>query len=458
MATELAGLVIANVAYLLVGAAAFAAGGWFAPARPETWSRLGAAYLFGVVVLVVPASYVALLGVPVGLTAAVVGLLVLAVGARRARVLRVRPPRIGIPGVQALAAAALTLLTLVVVAYAFRTLVVRPLVESDAWAIWTLKARLLYQDAGIAPAVLRSGRYGATPYPLGLPTLEALGFGAMGRYDGTLIGVQFGGLALGYVGAFWSLLARRARPLPIALALAAAVCAPQLLYQLLTHYADVPLGLFVGLGVAAAAAWTAEPDADGWLLACAVAFLAMSGLMKSEGLMFALAAAITLLVTQAGRDWRARLRRPVVAVATLGALLIPWRLYCAAYGLSTPDYDLRNVMNVSYLREHESRVGPVVRELWHQLVDTRSWGLLVAAVLVAIATGILGRRWRTTAFAVIWIALAFGGLVLVYWVSTLPTAYNLTNSSFRTIVSLLVGGISLVPLLLGTAREQEPDA
>jgi hypothetical protein len=37
---------------------------------------------------------------------------------------------------------------------------------------------------------------------------------------------------------------------------------------------------------------------------------------------------------------------------------------------------------------------------------------------------------------------------VTYWISVLPTDHNLTNSSYRTIVSLLVGGASLVPLLV----------
>jgi hypothetical protein len=452
VALELAGLAVANLAYFLVGAAAFVAGGWVTPARPETWRRLGAAYLFGIVALVVPASYLALLRVPVGLSALVIGLTVLALAFRRVGVPKLPAwPRIGRPSLDALAGAAITAVVLVVLGYAFRTFLIRPLVEFDSWAIWTAKARLLYQDASAAPAVLRTGQYGQAPYPLALPTLEALGFGAMGRFDGTLIGAQFAGLAFGFVGALWSVLDRRARPFAIALAAGAVVAGPELLYQLVTHYADVPLGLFVGLGVAAAAAWTVRPD-DGWLLACAVAFLAMAGLTKSEGVMFAAAGAVALLLSQAGRDWHARWRPAVIATAALAAILAPWHIYCAAYGLSTSDYDLANVANIGYLRDHTYRLRPIVHELWHQLSSTQSWGYLVAAIGAGIATGVVARRWRSTAFAALWLALASGGLVLVYWVSTLPTSSNLTNSSFRTIVSLLVGGTSLLPLLIAPAH------
>ena len=457
MAVELTGLAVVNVAYLFVGAAAFVAGGWVSPADATTWKRLGAAYLFGIAVLVVPASYLALAGVPVGWSALVVGLTVVGLALRRVGLPKsIARPRPRWPSVGLLVGGAVTAVALVVLGYSFAVLVVRPLVEFDAWAIWAPKARLLYQDASAAPGALRSGQYGQAPYPLALPTLQALGFGAMGRFDGTLIGAQFGGLALGFVAAFWSLLESRARPIAIGLAVTAIVAAPQLLFQLLTHYADVPLGLFVGAGVAALAAWTSAPD-DGWLLGCGVVFLGMGGLTKSEGLLFAMSGAVALLVAQSGAGWRASMRPALRAVAALAAILIPWQLYCAAYGLRTSDYSLANVANIGYLRAQSDRVGPVLRELWRQLHNFSYWGFLVVAVAVAIATGLFGRRWRTATFAAVWLGLGFAGLVLIYWVSTLPTSSNLTNSSFRTIVSLLVGGTALIPLLIAPTTENRSD-
>src|SRR5581483_12252006 len=241
VAVELAGLLVVNGAYAIVGAALLAATGHL------TWGRLGVALPLGIVAVVVPSSYVALLGVPVGWTATLVGAAVIGAAAYRTTPWHRLPalPTARRPHVGDAAALAVAAVTVVVLAYAARTFAVRPLIDWDSWAVWTAKARLLYTDAGAAPAALRSGNYGQTPYPIGLPTLEALGFGAMGRYDPTLIGVQFVLLAASYPLALWSLLRTRARPFVIALAALVVVAAPQILYQLLTHYADVPLGLFV---------------------------------------------------------------------------------------------------------------------------------------------------------------------------------------------------------------------
>jgi hypothetical protein len=446
VALELAGLLVVNAAYAVVGASALAC------LRSLNWPRLGVVLPLGLVLVTIPASYVALLGVPVGLTATITGTLIvgLAVWIVRPRSLPAWPH---VPPVRAGAVVALGLAAVlaVLLGYASRTFAVRPLLDWDSWAVWTAKARLLYDNASIAPAELRSGSYGQTPYPIALPTVEALGFGAMGQYDGTLIGVQFVLFAMAFPLALWSLLRGHARSWLIVLVAIVTVGAPQMLYQLLTHYADVPLGLFVGLGLGAGAAWLSGRG-EPWLLLCYVAFLGMAGITKSEGLLFALAGGVALLVGALLAHERGRIGGALWAVGGLLAVILPWRVYCAVYGLSTPDYDLKHVADPGYLAHHRDRVRPVVDELWRQLTISYKWGWLTWVILLALVAGIVSARWTITAFALTWLALSAFGLVVLYWASNLPVDSHLTNTSYRTIVSLLVGGAALTPLLVFPAR------
>jgi hypothetical protein len=451
MALELIGLLVANAGYAAVGAGLLAALGLL------TWPRVGVALPLGIATVVVPSSYLALAGVPVGWTAFLVGLAVCTAAVWRTRAWRRLPgaPALRRPDAQGWAAIALAGVAAVLLAYASRTFAIRPLVEWDAWGVWTVKARLLYVDPSIAASALRSGDYGQTPYPLGLPTLEALGFGAMGQYDPTLIGVQLLLLAAGFPLALWAILRRYARAWVIGLASLAVIGAPQILYQLLTHYADVPLGLFVGLGVAAGGAWIAGRG-EPWLLVCFAAFLGMAGITKSEGFLFALIGTVAFAIAVAASRDRARLRPAGFGLLGVLGVILPWRVYCSAYGLTTPDYDLGNVTRVSYLRTHANRVGPVVHELFRQLRSTDKWALLTWVIVLALVAGLLAGRWLVLSFAVLWLGLSALGLVVLYWVSTLPLSSNLTNTSYRTIVSLLVGGAALVPLLV-FPRSEEPE-
>jgi hypothetical protein len=458
VATELTSLLIVNAAYAAAGVAVFALLGWVTREQ-GTWYRLGAAYPVGLVAVVVPASYLALAGIPVSLTASLVGLVLVAAAAIRARVWR----GLGVPAlswrfaltVESVAGLTIALVLAALLLYSARTFATRPFVEWDSWVVWMSKARLLYEEPGAAPAALRSGNYGQSPYPLGLPTVEALAFSSMGRFDGTLLGVQFLLLAASFPIALWSLLRRHARTWMVALAALVTIGAPQLMFQLLTRYADVPLGIFVGLGLAAGASWLVSPAEERWLLGCFALFLGMAGLTKNEGLLFSAAAAVSLLLAAWSRRDRSRLRAALPAVGAMLAVILPWRVYCSVHGLATPDYDLSRLADPSYLREHADRVWPAATELWRQATIVHSWGLLPWVILLSLLTGLLAARGRLVAFAAIWLVLAAGGLVATYWVSTLPLGSNLTNTSFRTIVSMLIGGVALVPLLVFPRRRVE---
>ncbi len=451
MTREAIGLLLANAGFFAVGVAALTAAGWLTGDHAG-WCRLGVAYPFGLALVVIPTSYLALFGVPVVFTAIGVGALVMLAAAARSRARPVRGRALGRrlrrPSSGGVLGGLLFLVLAVLLAYAARTFWVRPDLEWDSWAVWLAKARLLYTDPSAAPAALRSGNYGRTPYPIGLPTLEALGFKAMGRYDSTAIGLQLLLLACAFPVALWSLLRARARTWMIALISIAIVGAPQILYQLLTRYADVPLGLFVGLGVAAGAAWLIGRPGETWLAGCFVAFLGMAGLLKSEGFLFALAGCAALAAGTAAGGHTARIRPAAKTIGAVLVVIMPWRLYTSAYGLADPDYNLANAVNPSYLAGHADRVWPAASELSRQLAKTSSWGLLTWVILLALTAGLLARQWPLLAFAGTWLLLSAVGLLVVYWISTLPETSNLSNSSYRTIVSLLVAGGALVPLFL----------
>jgi len=437
MTLELLGLLELNIAYVLVGAGLLASFGQL------TTARVGVALPLGLSAVVVPSSYLALLGVPVLLSASVIGVVVIGVGCRRMSIWRYRPALPSLPRPRSLeqaVAVVLAIVLAVLLVYAVRTFAVRPVLDRDAWAVWMAKARLLYDAPSLAPEALRSSGYGPSPYPLALPTMEALGFGAMGRFDGTVIGVQFLILAASFPLALWTLFRDRARAWMVLLVSLAVLFAPQMMFQLMTKYADVPLAVFVGLGLAAGGAWLVRRES--WLLVCFAAFLGIAGITKSEGLLFAVAGVVAFVCA-------ARFAAPAL-LASAGALVVmlPWRVYCSVHGLATADYDLTNAFRPSYLLAHDDRVGPVAGELGRQLMKTQSWGLLTWVVLMALLGGLLAARRLVVGYVTTWLVLAGGGLFVTYWISVLPTDHNLTNSSYRTIVSLLVGGASLVPLLV----------
>jgi hypothetical protein len=225
--------------------------------------------------------------------------------------------------------------------------------------------------------------------------------------------------------------------------LLAIVAAPTFFNQLQTNYADLPLAIFVALGVAALA--TRQ-------FALAALFLGAAALTKNEGELFALAAFVAAAAVMPRRELR-RLGLCALAVIVID---LPWRIWVQAHHLPTRDYALSNLLDPAYLWQHRGRVGPSATELWAQVWRLDSFGLVVVLVAAGLGVGLCLLRSREAVFAATWLVLSFAGLLLIYWISRNPLTSHLYNTSDRTIDSLVFGAALLVPVLFGVEREPEP--
>jgi hypothetical protein len=447
MTGHVAAVLVANVLMLGAGAGLLPLLG-LARSRRELGARLGLAYMVGVVAVGALSANLALLTGALGLDLGfgAIGLFVFAV-ASLALGLRRLPA--GARGPRPDAAALVGLLALVpaaaIVVAAVRAYAVKPLLEYDGWVIWATKARALDEFGRVYAPVFAGDAYRSIhlDYPLLFPSLEAVDLRTMGAFDGAALHVQLALLLGGFVAALWAL----ARPVAwppllgvVALALAAS---PELLYQLSTNYADLPLAFFVALGVVALAVWL-ERGERGFLVA-AVVFLGGACLTKNEGTVFALAA----FAAAAALAGRARLRPLAVAAAATFALELPWRVWVAAHGIHSEDFRLTNALDPGYLRRTSDRLGPSAHDLWQQLRDTHHWGYLVPLAAVALVVALASRRLALAGFAALWFSLSFAGLLVVYWIAQMSLDENLFNTANRTVASLVVGSAALAPMLVG---------
>jgi hypothetical protein len=444
---SLAGLLAANVLYLVIGIALLPLLR-IARTRAELTARLGLAYMLGVAATGALSAHLALIDVPVGLTELVVLALLLGVLAWRhvRKLSEGRSDTLSLGNGQVAVASRIVgvaafVAALVLLAHALNAFSVRPLVEWDGWAIWAMKARALYDFGGVAHGVFTTQPYGPLQHPLLLPSLEATGFRSMGAFDGTLIHVQLALLAFGFAAALWTLLRGRA---PAALAgatILAIVAADSTLRQLAGNLADIPLAFFVALGVVALARTLLQDDVS--LLPVAVVMLGAATLTKPEGLLFAVAALVPFVAI-------ARTRSALLTAGAVALILLPWRIFVATHRLRNPEYSFGDALSPSYLSDHSDRVRPAVAGVWHQ-VWSSGWAWLVPLALVAFAAALFARRWRLAGFAAAWALLSFVGIVLVFWVSVVPIELTLKWAAYRTVASLVIGAAALAPLLAGEA-------
>jgi hypothetical protein len=441
-------LVAANAVMLVLGAGLLPLMS-LARTRRELVAKLPLAYAVGIAATGILAAELAIVDVPVGrLVLPLLAAAALAAGlsrlGRRAEVIEPRPaPLAGrLPGLAVLAVALAFLVP------AARLFAVKPLVESDGWGIWALRARALYAFGHPTGPAFTSALYPALQHPLWLPAVEALDFRFLGRFDGTLVHLQLLGLAAAFVGGAWILLRDHAPPILLAATLLAVVTAPTFFNQLQTNFADVPLAILLGLGVAALAAWLASDEPG--LLPAATLFLGAAAITKNEGELFALIA----LAVAAAFAGRRRLRPLGVAALVVVAIDLPWRIWVQVNHARIAEYSLANLFSPGYLRAHSDRVWPSAHELLTQIVRQVSWSYVVAFLVAGLLAAVFLRRFLLAGFAIAWLLLSFAGLVAIYWISTNPLTDHLYNSSDRTIDSLVIGGALLVPVLLGPARSR----
>jgi hypothetical protein len=416
----------------------------------------------------VGAAWVGIAGATLGALGArlgIVGLVVLSLAtfaAGAARVVRAVPseetPQPRPPRVHELALAAGGLAVAVTVC----TLAVldsygKAVAEYDGWAMWGMKARALATLGSADPAVFASEAYTRLhlEYPLLLPSLNALPLELADAYGTTLVTSS---MAIGVAGvlAILGVWLGRVRVAVLLPCVAATAAIPAVFLQLQTGYADVPLAMFVAAGVCAAARWLA--DGDGPWLALATLFLAAAVLTKNEGLLFAVAALVPLLVLAAGR-------RRHVLYAGLVVLLAyaPWRVYTAVHDLGAPDYDLSSSFDVDFVADRLDRAPVAAQELLEIALDRNRFGIaLVFALAVVVAALALGGR-RVGAFAIAFAGLALAGLTWIYVLTPYELDYFLSTNAERVVVAPLLALVALTPLLIDeTARalsgEERPGA
>jgi hypothetical protein len=313
----------------------------------------------------------------------------------------------------------------------------QPVDQYDAFANWTLKAKLLYSgrsfaDASIAPPVHRE-------YPLGLPSLEAYVFHCIGSANARVLHVLFavflGGLAL----VAWSVLRPHVATWPLTAGLSLVLWMPAARDQALSEYADVPLAYLV---VAAVLLLGSERLALGSLFAAA-ALATKRDAIAFCAVLYALAF-VALLV----RRERARVPALLIACFCVALSALPWRVFVSTHDLHDADV----VPSLS----HADDLGFVLRRFGALFVERAYlWAVPLAA---AVALVLLLRR-RDRQLAIGSLALGAGlvaALAFVYLSGTTGVRYLVRSTAERTLITPTLLAATLLPLLVARALGAEP--
>lgn len=331
----------------------------------------------------------------------------------------------------------------------FVSAMVTPLTGFDGWSIWTRKAQMLTESSGLPTEFLESASYVFThpDYPLLYPVWQSIHFRAAGEVDTQLL---HGHLWLLLVACIWALAylaAPRVRAVVWAPVLLAVAVAPGVWRQLLTGFADVPLGIFLVVGALLVGLWLAEGGRE--KLALGALMLAAAASTKNEGLTTAVAVIASAALTLPAGRRRAELRDLAVAAGGFVLVLLPWRVWIAVHDIGS-DLPVADGLKPGFLADRTERVGPAVRALNANLSDQANWLYLVpVAVVVALACVAARAGARVALFYLVTAATVWALLVWAYWISPYDIDYHLRTSADRVVTGLVFVMVAAVLQLAG---------
>jgi len=461
-----AGPIGADILFTLAGYGVLNAIGFIRASVSDWVAAVGLSFLAGVSWVTTITITLLTVGVPLRLPAFVAVSLVTAVAglaARREWLAMSWPRRVAFGGIRSrvrglpwqawIAVPTLVAFAVFAVSGAYMARV-RPLTEWDSWSIWSRKAEMLFYTGNLTKDFFAAHVYAFMhpDYPILIPVFESIEYRAMGTIDTRAIHLQFWLLLIAFTLAIIYLGFRRGTLfewLPLGV-LAAIV--PAVNTQMLTAYADIPLALFLALGVLLLGEWLTTRDNR--TLCVSTLMLIGAANTKNEGLLaaaivFVVAGIVTLLGARRGE-----VRQLVFAAAAFVVAILPWRIWLSVEGIHG-DISLTKGFDVSYLSGRADRVWPSVKGLYAQLTDQGNWLYVVplAGALALVCLLIRGRR-SLAAFYLASGALAFAALVWVYWISpTAPIDFYLATSAYRVVA--VIAAVSFAALL--QLSEPTPD-
>ena len=315
----------------------------------------------------------------------------------------------------------------------------KPVDTYDAFANWTLKAKLMYagrsfSDVTIAPPVHRE-------YPLGLPSVEAVVLHAIGSANTRVLHVLFVVFLAGLTLVAWHVLRPHVSAWPLVAGLSLLVWMPAARDQALTGLADLPLAC---LFVSAALLF------GGGELALGSVFAAAALATKRDALAFvAVLYAVSFAAVLVRRE-RDRLVPLAISAFCVGISAVPWQIYNATHDLRDND--------VSASQAHFDQLGFVVHRIARVTVmQAYLWAIpfALAAVVVMLVRG----RSRGLALAVLALELGLlAALVFVYVSGTTGVEYLVRSTVRRTVLTPALLAAALLPLLVTRALGADPPA
>lgn len=331
----------------------------------------------------------------------------------------------------------------------------KPLIDWDSWAMWTMKAKALVILGGLDPRLFAGQAYRPLhlDYPLLMPALEAMDFRFMGNFDTQVIHLQAWCLLAGFVVAAAQLLRDRVPPVVLWPALLLIVVAPSLERQVASGSSDAPLAIFFTL--AALAGWRFVTDGDRQSLVLLAIFASATAATKQEGGPFVIALLVVVLVFS-------RAARPaLLASAVVVAGMVPWLVWLRVHHAihTNGGIPTSKVLDLPYMLGRADRLWPSIDEMARQAFRPGSWLVILPVALIVVALDFWRHNRRVGGFVLSVVGLVTAAVLWAYWIGRPEVHWYVTHSARRTVTTAVLCAGLFIPVLiseLAPSQDEEP--
>jgi hypothetical protein len=341
----------------------------------------------------------------------------------------------------------------------FRWALVQPLQVWDSWSIWARKGTLLYEYGHLPTAFFTSHTYAFMhpDYPLLVPLYESSWFHAVGSANTQSLHVWFWILFAGFLWAAAFLASRVARPVVWAPLVGLVAVTPAIWNELMTMYADVPMGLYLMLGALTLGIWLVSRRSRD--LALAAILLAAAASTKDEGLtsvVSVLFAGVVFALVMKPQELSLRRAITPIALAIGGVVvaLLPWRMWLTAHHIES-ELPISRGLQPSFLLSHTNRIGPSFNSLFSEVAHQGNWALLLPMAIALLIAALATPRLRS--IAGFYGLATVGAGILILWgyvISPNEVHWLLLTSASRTVVGpMMIAVAGAFHLAGGLMRE-----
>lgn len=317
----------------------------------------------------------------------------------------------------------------------------RPFGGWDSWSSWGMRARTIFIQRTITPAVYADPSRASTlpQYPLSEPLIAAWVYGWLDAPDDRLVGAVKILSYLSLAGVCYAAIRRRGASRRFALSAAVVVASmPHITLLGDFGFVDLPLAVLVAIAASYLIQWLEGGPPGAWIIGVLAAGL--MPWMKREGLVLAAVLGLSLLVVGRGsrRAWLG------VGGVALAAILFygPWGALIASTGGARGDF---LSVSLETLRSNLSRLPTLARLVGSELLGPNwsyIWPLAGASAIVLMIKRPASRERASSVFVTVAVVylIVMGSSYL--FSSFVPYAQHILSSFYR-----LVAQVAPLPVL-----------